>query len=257
MDLKLRGRRAIVAGASRGLGHAIATTLVMEGCDVIAVARSRERLNDLESSIQRDAGTLRTRVADLSEAAAIEAPSPELASTDILVLNTGGPPAGPVSATPDDVWLAQFETMFLSAVRLTRLALPGMRSRGYGRILPIVSSGVIQPIPNLGISNAIRLALTGWAKTLAGEVATDGITVNCLAPGRIATDRVTELDADKASRDGIDIEDIRAQSRAGIPLGRYGNAEEFASVAAFLASPLASYVTGGITRIDGGFIKSL
>lgn len=257
MDLQLSGKRALVTGASRGLGRAIATSLAAEGCNVTAVARNAARLADLATSAADAGGRLDVRSLDLSDATAIEELSDILAKVDILVLNTGGPPAGPVSTTTDEAWMAQFEAMFLSAIRLTRLALPGMKQRGYGRILPIVSSGVIQPIPNLGISNAIRLALTGWAKTLSGEVASYGITVNCLAPGRIATDRVAELDAGKADKDGVSIEQVQAQSLATIPAGRYGQSEEFASVATFLASPLASYVTGGITRIDGGFIKSI
>jgi 3-oxoacyl-[acyl-carrier protein] reductase len=147
--------------------------------------------------------------------------------------------------------------MFLSAVRLTRLALPGMRKRRFGRIIAVVSSGVVQPIPNLGISNAIRLALVGWAKTLANEVASDGITVNCLAPGRIATDRVAELDRGRAKREGIDIEEVERQSRATIPAGRYGDAAEFAALAAFIASARSSYMTGSVIRVDGGMIRSL
>jgi 3-oxoacyl-[acyl-carrier protein] reductase len=173
------------------------------------------------------------------------------------VLNTGGPPPGSAAGTADAVWSQQFEAMFLSAIRLTRLALPGMRQRGFGRILAVVSSGVIQPIPNLGISNALRAALVGWAKTLAGEVAGDGVTVNCIAPGRIATDRVAELDQGRAKREGIDIGQVEKESRAAIPAGRYGDAAEFASVAAFLASPRASYMTGGVIRVDGGMIRSV
>ena len=132
-----------------------------------------------------------------------------------------------------------------------------MRKRRFGRIIAVVSSGVLQPIPNLGISNAIRLALVGWAKTLASEVAADGITVNCLAPGRIATDRVAELDQGRATREGIALEEVERQSRAVIPAGRYGESEEFASMAAFLASKQASYMTGGIIRVDGGMIRSV
>ena len=174
-----------------------------------------------------------------------------------LVLNTGGPPPGTAADTTDALWSAQFEAMFLSVVRLTRLALPGMRKRGFGRIIAVVSSGVIQPIPNLAISNAIRLALVGWAKTLATEVAGQGITVNCLAPGRIATDRVAELDQGRAKREGISLDEVERQSRAAIPAGRYGESEEFASMAAFLASQQASYVTGSVIRIDGGMIRSV
>jgi 3-oxoacyl-[acyl-carrier protein] reductase len=147
--------------------------------------------------------------------------------------------------------------MFLSAIRLTRLALPGMRTRRFGRILLVVSSGVIEPISNLAISNALRAALVGWAKTLATEVAADGVTVNCLAPGRIATDRIVELDNARSRREGITVEQARKLSIATIPAGRYGEADEFAAMAAFLASPRASYVTGGVIRIDGGTIRSV
>ncbi len=132
-----------------------------------------------------------------------------------------------------------------------------MRKRGFGRILLVVSSGVIQPIPNLAISNALRSALVGWAKTLANEVAADGVTVNCLAPGRIATDRIVEFDQNRAQREGLTIEQVQKQSRAGIPAGRYGEASEFAAVAAFLASPRSSYVTGSVIRIDGGMIRNV
>ena len=132
-----------------------------------------------------------------------------------------------------------------------------MRQRGFGRILAVVSSGVIQPIPNLGVSNALRAAVVGWAKTLAGEVAAAGITVNCIAPGRIATDRVAELDQGRAKREGIAIDEVEKQSRAVIPAGRYGEAEEFASVVAFLAGARSSYMTGGVIRVDGGMIRSV
>ena len=148
----------------------------------------------------------------------------------------------------------QFESMFLGVIRLTRLALPGMPS---GRMLAVVSCGVIQPIPNLGISNALRAAVVGWAKTLAGEVAGEGITVNCIAPGRIATDRVAELDQGRAKREGLDLAQVEKESRAVIPAGRYGEAAEFAAVTAFLASSRASYMTGGVVRVDGGMIRSV
>jgi 3-oxoacyl-[acyl-carrier protein] reductase len=257
MDLGLANRHALVTGASRGLGRAIASALAAEGAEVVAVARNLERLNELVAATPAGRGTITARACDLADGSAIESLGALLQQTDILVLNTGGPPPGPAAETSDAVWSRQFEAMFLSAIRLTRLALPGMRKRGFGRILAVVSSGVIQPIPNLGISNALRSALVGWAKTLAGEVASDGITVNCVAPGRVATDRVAELDQAKAKREGIDVSRVEQESRAAIPVGRYGDAAEFASVAAFLASPLASYMTGGVIRVDGGMIRSV
>ena len=253
MNLGLEKRRALVTGASRGLGRAIALALAAEGADVIAVARNLDRLNQLVAS----SGSITARACDLSDPVAIEGLAEALANVDVLVLNTGGPPPGTAAETSDAAWSAQFEAMFLSAVRLTRLALPGMRKRGFGRIIAVVSSGVIQPIPNLGISNAIRLALVGWAKTLASEVAGQGVTVNCLAPGRIATDRVAELDQGRARREGIGLDEVERQARAAIPAGRYGEAAEFASMAAFLASTQASYMTGSIIRVDGGMIRSV
>ena len=256
MDLQLENRRAVVTGASRGLGRAIAAALAAEGARVTAVARSAERLAQLAASAATP-GSIHAQPCDLSDGAALESLRPELGRCDILVLNTGGPPPGSVADTSDAVWVQQFNSMFLSAVRLTRMALPGMRERGFGRIIAVISSGVIQPIPNLGVSNALRAALAGWAKTLANEVAKEGITVNCVAPGRIATDRVAELDQGRAEREGLDVGQVEAQAKAAIPVGRYGDAAEFAAVAAFLASPRAAYVTGGIVRVDGGMIRNI
>lgn len=255
MDLSLEGRSAVVTGASRGLGKAVALALAAEGAGVTAVARNIERLREVAAAAPP--GSILPRACDLAAAGAVERLGDALAAADILVINSGGPPPGTAADTSDAAWLESFESLFLSAVRLTRLALPGMRKRRFGRILVVVSSGVIAPIPQLARSNAIRLAVVGWAKTLASEVASEGVTVNCLAPGRIATDRVAELDHARASREKIDLEDVERQSRAAIPAGRYGDPAEFAAVAAFLAGALSSYVTGSVIRIDGGMIRSL
>jgi 3-oxoacyl-[acyl-carrier protein] reductase len=257
MDLGLKQRRAVVTGASRGIGRAIAAALAAEGADVVAAARNLEKLQDLASSVAPGTGTITALAADMSQSDAIQGLAPELEKADILVFNTGGPPLGRATDITDASWTAQFEGMFLSAIRLTRLALPGMRTRRFGRILLVVSSGVIEPISNLAISNALRAAVVGWAKTLATEVAADGVTVNCLAPGRIATDRIVEFDNARSRREGITVEQAQKLSIATIPAGRYGEADEFAAMAAFLASPRASYVTGGVIRIDGGMIRSV
>ncbi len=264
MDLGLGTRRAVVTGASRGLGAAIAAALVAEGVDVVGVARSVDRIESAaaslaasQGSLGEPQGSLTARACDLGDAAAIDGLSDVLGLADILVLNTGGPPPGPVCDVADSVWSKQFESMFLSVVRLARLTLPGMRERQFGRIILVVSSGVVQPIPNLGISNALRSALVGWAKTLATEVAGDGITVNCLAPGRIATDRVADLDQGAAKRQGISVDEVQQQSRSAIPVGRYGEPAEFAAMAAFLSGRSASYMTGGIIRVDGGMIRAV
>jgi 3-oxoacyl-[acyl-carrier protein] reductase len=257
MDLGLKRRRAVVTGASRGIGRAIASALAAEGADVVAAARNAHKLKELAASVAPGTGTITAHVADMSKADAIQELAGELETADILVFNTGGPPPSTASETTDAIWGAQFEAMFLSAIRLTRLALPGMRKRRFGRIMLVVSSGVIQPLANLAVSNALRSALVGWAKTLASEVAVDGITVNCLAPGRIATDRLAELDEASARRQGITAEQAQKLSAATIPAGRYGEADEFAAMATFLASSRASYMTGGIIRIDGGLIRSV
>jgi len=257
MDLGIENRSALVTGASRGLGRAIALALASEGAKVVAIARNLERLNELAASSPPGRGSISARACDLSDASAIESLAELLGHVDILVLNTGGPPPGPIAEVSDATWQTHFEAMFLSAVRLTHLALGGMRRRGFGRIIAVVSSGVVQPIANLGISNALRLAVVGWAKTLAAEVASAGITVNCIAPGRIATDRVAELDRGKAVREGVAIEEVERQSRASIPAERYGDPAEFASAVAFVASAQASYMTGSVVRVDGGMIRSL
>jgi 3-oxoacyl-[acyl-carrier protein] reductase len=155
------------------------------------------------------------------------------------------------------LWAKQFQAMVLSVIAITDRVLPGMKTRGWGRILTSTSSGVISPIPNLAISNALRLSLVGWSKTLAREVGKDGITANIVVPGRIATARVAALDNGKARREGRSVEEVAAESQGTIPIGRYGKPEEYADVVAFLASERAAYITGSLVRVDGGMIPSI
>jgi 3-oxoacyl-[acyl-carrier protein] reductase len=261
MDLGLSGKRALVLGASRGLGRAIATTLAAEGAAVILAARNRERLATAAAAINaRAAQRAHSEGVDLADEAAIARLAERLAAgggVDILINNTGGPPPGSILDVDAAAWRAWFQAMAIGIFELTRRLLPAMRDKGWGRILTVVSSGVEQPIANLGQSNAVRSSLVGWSKSLANEVAGWGITVNCVVPGRIHTERVDEIDAANARRQGIDIAAVAAASRAAIPVGRYGTPEEFAAVVAFLAGVPAAYVTGALIRVDGGLIRSV
>ena len=257
MHIDLTGKRALVLGASGGLGGAIATGLKEAGASVAIVGRAAERLQ----AALPDVPPMARIVADLSTPDAAETIASHaieaLGGVDILINNTGGPPPSLALDVSAEVWRDQFDTMVLSLIKLTERLTPGMLERKWGRILTIVSSGVQAPIPNLAVSNTLRSALVGWSKTLAAELAPNGITVNLIVPGRIATSRVASLDAAAAQRSGRSAEEVEAASRAAIPVGRYGRPEEFASVAVFLASPQASYVTGTSVRVDGGFIRGI
>ena len=246
MDYGLTGKRALVLASSRGLGLSVAEALAGEGAAAIN---------------EKNHGEAAFTTVDLTDSGAakalFDAAVEKLGGVDILVNNTGGPPPGSVIAPESGVWRAQFDAMVLRVFEITSLCLPAMREAGWGRVITLGSSGVVQPIPNLGMSNALRSALVGWSKTLSSEVAGDGITVNMVIPGRIHTERVDELDAAAAKRTGKSVEDVATASRATIPAGRYGKVEEFAAVAAFLASEGASYVTGSVIRCDGGAIKSV
>ena len=260
MDLGLKGKRALVLSSSRGLGLGVARSLAREGADILMTARSGDRLEAAAKAINGEgAGRAHTYVGDLAEnvEAIHEAAAKALGGIDILVANTGGPPARTALAARPEEWVPQFEAMVLPIVKLAALALPGMRERGWGRILTIASTGVVQPIPNLVMSNALRSALVGWSKTLAAEVAKDGITANLVLPGRIQTDRVDELDAANAKAQGKSVEEIAAAARGSIPAGRYGRVEEFADAVCFLASERASYITGSLLRVDGGAVRSV
>lgn len=260
MDLEIRGRTALVLGSSQGLGLAIAEALAREGAAVILAGRSAERLAIAAQAVRDASGVMpESDVVDLADPASLDAFVGRVKDrdVDILVNNGGGPPPGPVAAVAGETWRKQFETMVNAPFAISAAVLPGMRARRWGRIVNVVSSGVVQPIPNLGISNALRLSVIGWAKTLAAEVAADGVTVNSVMPGRIHTARVDQLDRAAAERAGSTPDAVAEQSRATIPMGRYGRPSEFADAVAYLASARASYVTGTTLRVDGGMVRSI
>jgi 3-oxoacyl-[acyl-carrier protein] reductase len=261
MDLGISGRVALVGGGGGGLGSAVARTIGAEGArvavtdiDAAAAARTVEDIvgaGGVARAFRLDSGDLDALPA------VVQGVRDAFGPIEILVNNTGGPPPTSAAGIEPDVWADQFRLMVLGVIRLSDLVLPSMRDRRWGRIITSASSGVVAPIPNLGISNALRLALVGWSKTLAREVAPDGITVNIVVPGRIATQRVRALDEARAERDGLPFEDVQRSSTSTIPMQRYGRPEEYAAAVGFLASEQASYVTGSMLRIDGGLIASI
>ncbi|AYD03724.1 SDR family oxidoreductase [Neorhizobium sp. NCHU2750] len=252
MDFQIAGKTALVLGASRGLGAAIAQGLRDEGVRVFAAARNIDGIEPAADMIPISVDLSdRTSVSTLIQHMQLQG------GTDILINNTGGPKAGPALGQSTENWAAAFDMMAASIFSITDAMLEGMIARKWGRIITIGSSGVLQPIPNLALSNGVRAAITAWSKTLASEVGKHGVTVNMLLPGRIDTDRVRELDGIKAKNTGASIETVQASSRNDIPVGRYGRPEEFAAAAVFLASAQASYVTGSSIRVDGGMIKAI
>jgi 3-oxoacyl-[acyl-carrier protein] reductase len=258
MDLGIAGLNAVVLGGSSGLGLGIATALAQEKAHVTISSSTAAKLEAGVAHIKTAAGaSAKTVVCDLHDAASVAKFLAAAPSADILVLNGGGPPPGSVQAVTEETWLKQFRSLFLSHTMIANAYLPAMKHKKFGRIILVISSGVQQPIPNLGISNALRGSLVGWAKTLAREVASDGITVNCVAPGRVRTPRLTGVDAARAKAENVGVDVIEKRSLTEIPMGRFGTIEEFGAAAAFLASKQASYTTGSIVRVDGGLISSL
>ena len=262
MDLQLRGRVALVSAASKGLGKATAWALAREGADLVIAARGREALEATSQEIRADTGREVLAVsADVSCAADIEALLAQALTrwgrVDILINNAGGPRPGVFTDMADADWQAALELNLLSAVRLIQGVLPGMRARRWGRIVNITSIAVKQPIPNLILSNTVRSGLVAMAKTLAGQVASEGITVNNVCPGYMLTDRVRSLAAATAQAESISVEAALARSESAIPMGRLGRPEELAAVIAFLASEPASYLTGATIQVDGGLYQGL
>jgi 3-oxoacyl-[acyl-carrier protein] reductase len=261
MDLGIAGRVALVLGGGGGLGSAIALALGAEGARIAvadvspaAIESTSERLEAIGASALGLQWNLADPSVIWSNLGRIEA---GLGPVDILVNITGGPPPGSAQAVDRAQWTAQFESMVLPVFAITAAVLPGMRQRKWGRVITSTSSGVIAPIPNLAVSNALRSSLLGWSKSLAREVARDGVTCNIVVPGRIMTQRIMQLDKAKAEREGSTVEQVAAASTESIPVGRYGRPEEYADAVAFLASDRATYITGSIFRVDGGLIASI
>ena len=262
MDLGITGKTALVAASTGGLGLAVARALAAEGARVAIVGRRRDRAKEIKAELQAAYGAEAAAIeADLTTPEGVEAAVAQtvadLGPVDILVLNGPGPKPGAAAALGADDIAAAFDLLVKPHHALVSRILPGMRERRWGRILAVGSSGVTAPLPNLAISNTGRAALAGYLKTLAAEVALDEVTVNMLLPGRIATDRVSELDQAAAKRRGTTPEAIQLESRKTIPARRYGDPAEFGAAAAFLCSAPASYITGVALRCDGGLIRSL
>lgn len=263
MDLGIKGRVALVGASGRGLGHATATRLAMEGADVAICDIDESILDEAREAILAVGEDSRVFAypVDLTDAEAIERlvadVHRDLGPISVLVTNSGGPPPGDFSDATDEKWEFAYRLTFLSAVRLIRAALPDMKEQGWGRIINFTSRALKEPIPGLMISNAVRLAVAGMAKTLAGEVAEYGITVNNICPGPTTTERALELAENRAEERGITIDEELARTAQNIPIGRLARPEEQAAAAAFLASELAGYITGVSLLVDGGAVRAL
>jgi 3-oxoacyl-[acyl-carrier protein] reductase len=262
MDFGIGGKVALVAASSKGLGRAIAEELAVEGVNLVMCARGEQTLRDTADSIRQKTGVQVIDVpADVSKPAdaqrVINAALNTFGRVDILVNNSGGPPSGPFESFTPEAWDSAAQLLLSSAVGLTRAVLPGMKERRWGRILNVTSIAAKQPIEGLMLSNSLRAAVIGFARTLANEVASFGITVNNLLPGYTRTDRVQQLAAAAGKGTPGSSGDIVSRWEREIPMGRLGEPREFAALAAFLASERASYITGSSIAVDGGWIRSL
>jgi 3-oxoacyl-[acyl-carrier protein] reductase len=266
VELGLRGKVAIVVGSSKGLGRAIAEGLAAEGANAVMCSRSADAIGAAANAINASASTKAaggsavpvtadvTRAADIDRV--VRQTLDQFGKVDILVTNAGGPPSGPITGMTDEQWDAAVQSLLLSAVRLSRAVIPSMQQQKWGRILHIASFTVKHPLVNLGLSNSVRLAVVGLAKTQAAELAPHNILVNTLCPGPIATDRLMELTQAAAQRMNTSFDEAKQRLWISqIPMGRLGEPVEFANLALFLASERASFITGGAWQVDGGATK--
>ena len=262
MDLGLHNKIALVAAASTGLGRAVAEELAAEGASLVICARGTKAVTETAAAIADKTGAHVLAVtADVSVPddvqRLVDSGITRFGRIDILVTNAGGPPAGTFENISQEEWEAATRLTLYSAINLSRQVLPGMKERSWGRILNITSIAVKQPVDGLLLSNSLRAAVTGFARTLANEVASDGITVNNILPGYTRTERVEELASMMAEKKGITAEEFKAKWESEIPMKRLGEPHEFAALAAFLVSERASYITGTSMQVDGGWIRSL
>lgn len=262
MDLGIKGKTALVAASSRGLGKAVAMRLAMEGARVVVCARNSADVDACVEEIRSAAGKDSaigmsgdvTSIADIERIVA--ATEQQLGGADILVNNAGGPKPGMFGDLADEDWQAAFELNLMSTIRFTRAVLPHMRAQRWGRVINVTSYSVKQPIEQLMLSNSIRLGVVGWAKTLANELAPEGVLINNVCPGWTFTERVVSLLDARAKASGREAADVQSDIVAAIPMGRMGKPEEFADAVAFLASERASYITGVALAVDGGTVQS-
>jgi 3-oxoacyl-[acyl-carrier protein] reductase len=262
MDLGIAGRGALVCGSTQGLGRAIAARLAGEGCRVVVNGRTQARAADAAARLRDDTGAdVRGIAADVGHPAAVAAlvaaAQEHLGAVDILVCNSGGPPSVLFADADADHWQAGLDASLLSTIHLCRAAVPGMRTRGWGRVVCLASIAAKQAVAGLILSTTARAGVLGFAKSLADEVARDGVTVNVVCPGYMGTERLRELMAVRAARAGRSPEDVSADLVRGVPAGRIGDPDELAAAVAFLASEPARYITGAVLQIDGGSTRSI
>lgn len=256
MDLGLGGKVALVTGSTSGLGLASARALASEGVSVVLCGRREELAREEAAKLPRALGIGADLTDPETPARLVDATVDHFGRLDVLVGSTGGPPPGTALDTDADAYSVALDLLVKPLVRLSTLALPGMRERGWGRLVFVTSIAVREPVPMLVLSNSVRMAVHGFAKSLARQVAAEGITVNCVLPGRIATDRVAHLDKVAADAGGRTVEEIQEAARRSIPASRYGDPAEFGAVVAFLCSSQAAYINGASIPVDGAAMTS-